>query len=198
MNGRDRFNAGTARGTVTRGQRDDRAISDDGSEVSSLSVIADGGREASPARVVADADVLAADLLCGGPAREALDLLWTHSWTTLVASDRLVKDAQQVIADFSKAAIADAWRERIDAWREPVSQPAGDHPALASAYHGGAMQVISFDESLTAAGAGAGLNQWFPVSVRTPHAFTTVFDPARLFPEVVGGDYHGPDREPRG
>ncbi|RLM83478.1 hypothetical protein D3D02_18005, partial [Halobellus sp. Atlit-38R] len=40
-------------------------------------------REPSPARVVADADALAADLLLGGAAREALDALRSHAWTTL-------------------------------------------------------------------------------------------------------------------
>ncbi|SHG69437.1 DUF7384 family protein [Halobaculum gomorrense] len=151
----------------------------------------------SPARVVADADVLAADLLVGGDARDALDGLRSHSWTTLVASDDLVADAEAVIAALADAALAADWRERVGAWREPVVQPAGDHPALASAYRGGAMHVLSFDERLTAAGVGAGLTDRLPVSVREPRAFAALFDAERLYPEVAEGAYPGPDRDPR-
>ena len=153
--------------------------------------------EQSPARVVADADVLAADLLVGGLARDALDVLREHSWTTLVASDALLDDAEAVVADLADPDLARDWRERLAAWREPVSHPAGDHPALASAYRGGAMQVVSRDPALTGPQAAAGLRGRFPVSVREPRAFATVFSPERLYPEVVGGEYPGPDREPR-
>jgi len=153
--------------------------------------------DASPARVVADADVLAADLLVGGDAREALDGLRAHSWTTLVASDDLLDDAEAVIAFLADAALAADWRERVDEWREPVAQPAGDHPALASAFRGGAMHVLSFDDRLTAPGTGAGLNDRFPVSVREPRAFAALFDAEKLYPEVGNGEYPGPDRDPR-
>ncbi|MFC7069409.1 DUF7384 family protein [Halobaculum lipolyticum] len=153
--------------------------------------------EPSPARVVADADVLAADLLVGGAARDALDPLRAHSWTTLVASDALLDDAAAVIADLADADLAAGWRAKAESWREPVAQPAGDHPALASAYRGGAMHVLSFDDRLTAAGTAAGLNDHFPVSVREPRAFATLFDAARLYPEVGDGEYPGPDRDPR-
>jgi hypothetical protein len=153
--------------------------------------------EQSPARVVADADVLAADLLVGGPARDALDVLREHSWTTLVASDALLDDAEAVVADLADPDLARDWRERLAAWREPVSHPAGDHPALASAYRGGAMQVISLDSALTGPRTAAELRDRLPVSVREPRAFATVFSPERLYPEVVGGEYSGPDRDPR-
>ena len=151
----------------------------------------------SPARVVADADALAADLLVGGVAREALDALRSHAWTTLVASDRLLDDAEAVIASLSDPGLAADWREAVESWREPVGQPAGDHPALASAYRGGAMQIVSLDPSLTGPGAAAGLRDRLPVSVREPRAFATVFDPAKLYPDAVGGEYPGPDRDPR-
>ncbi|WP_459881002.1 DUF7384 family protein [Halorubrum gandharaense] len=157
----------------------------------------DGRPEPSPARVVADADVLAADLLVGGTPREALDRLRRHSWTTLVASDALLNDAEAVITMLSDAELAGGWRTRMERWREPVTHVAGDHPALASAYHGGAMQVVSLDPSLTGPAAGAGLRGRFAVSVREPRAFAAVFSPARLHPEVVGGEYPGPDRDPR-
>ncbi|SDG16927.1 hypothetical protein SAMN04488067_11835 [Halorubrum xinjiangense] len=151
----------------------------------------------SPARVVADADALAADLLVGGAAREALDALRSHAWTTLVASDPLLDDAEAVIAALSDAGLAADWRAAVEAWREPVGQPPGDHPALASAYRGGAMQVVSLDPSLTGPGAAAGLRDRLAVSVREPRAFATVFDPAKLYPDAVGGEYPGPDRDPR-
>jgi len=154
-------------------------------------------REPSPARVVADTDALAADLLVGGAAREALDALRAHSWTTLVASDALLDDAEAVIAALADPALAADWRDAVEAWREPVAHPAGDHPALASAYRGAAMQVVSLDPSLTGARAAAGLRDRLPVSVREPRAFATVFSAEKLHPETVGGEYPGPDRDPR-
>ncbi len=154
-------------------------------------------REPSPARVVADADVLAADLLVGGAARDALDLLRSHSWTTLVASDPLLDDAGAVVASLADPDLAADWRDAVERWREPIAHPVGDHPALASAYRGAAMQTVSLDASLTGPQAAAGLRDRLPVSVREPLAFATVFDPERLYPEAVGGEYPGPDRDPR-
>jgi hypothetical protein len=151
----------------------------------------------SPARVVADADVLAADLFVDGHARAALDLLRSHSWTTLVASDPLVDDLEAVVAALADTGLARDWRAQVDRWRTPVSHPPGDHPALSSAYRGGAMQVISLDAALTGPHAAAGLRDRLPVSVREPRAFETVFSPARLYPEVADGSYSGPDRDPR-
>ncbi|GAB3420196.1 hypothetical protein GCM10027435_22440 [Haloparvum alkalitolerans] len=156
--------------------------------------------EPTPARVVADADVLAADLLVGGSARAALEALWRHSWTTLVASDALLDDAESVVADLADpadASLAADWRAAVADWREPVVHPPDDHPALGSAYRGGAMHVLSLDDRLTSAGAGAALRDRVPVSVREPRAFAAVFDAARLYPEVRDGDYPGPDRAPR-
>ncbi|SFR50230.1 DUF7384 family protein [Halogeometricum limi] len=152
----------------------------------------------SPARVVADADVLAADLFVDGDARAALDHLRAHSWTTLLASDALLDDAETLIADVGDASLAADWRARVDDWREPVDHPEDDHPALASAYRGGAMHVLSYDDRLTSARAAAALGGRFPVSVREPKAFATLFDAASLHAEVVGGEYGGPDSDPRG
>ena len=151
----------------------------------------------SPGRVVADADAFAADLLFDGAAREGLDALRSHAWTTLVASDPLLDDAEAVIASLSDADLAADWRAAVEAWREPIAQPPGDNPALASAYRGGAMQVVSLDPSLTGPEAAAGLRDRLPVSVREPRAFAAVFDPAKLYPDAVGGEYPGPDRDPR-
>jgi hypothetical protein len=153
--------------------------------------------EASPARVVADADVLAADLLVGGDAREALDHVRSHSWVTLVASDPLLDDAEAVVADLADPDLAADWRDRVEALREPVDHPDGDHPALASALHGGAMHVLSFDEDLQSAAAGAAIRGRVEASVRSPRAFAAVFDPESLYEAVEGGEYPGPDRDPR-
>jgi predicted nucleic acid-binding protein len=151
-----------------------------------------------PARVVADADVLAADLLSGGSAREALDHVRAHSWVDLVASDPLLDDAEAVIAALADRPLAAEWRERVERERVRVEQAAGDHPALASAYEGNAAQVLSFDEGVTSAGANLSLQSHVRVSLRTPAAFVTLFDPASLYEAVEGGEYPGPDRDPRG
>lgn len=153
--------------------------------------------EPSPARIVADSDVLAADLLVGGTARECLDRIRSHSWLTLVASDRLLDDAEAVIERLAEPALAADWRERIEALREPVDQPEGDHPALASAFHGGAMHVLSLDDRLTSVTGNTMVRDRVETTVRPPDAFVALFDPASFYPEVVGGEYPGPDREPR-
>lgn len=151
----------------------------------------------NPARFVADADVLAADLLVGGSAREALDVARAHDWVTLVASDPLLADAEAVIADCADADLATDWRERIDRLREPVDHPPGDHSALASAYNGDAPHLLTFDEGLQSAQAGAALRKHVDVSVREPRAFVSLFDPESIYEVVVGGAYPGPDRDPR-
>jgi hypothetical protein len=151
-----------------------------------------------PARVVADADVLAADLLVGGPAREALDVVRGHSWVELVASDALLADVEAVVVDLADPDLATVHRERLARERVAVDHPDGDHPGLASAYRGGAAHLLSFDENLGSAAAGAAINRRIPLSVRSPGAFLAVFDPAALYPEVEGGEYTGPDRDPRG
>jgi hypothetical protein len=151
----------------------------------------------NPARAVAGADVLAADLLVGGVARAALDHVRAHSWIDLVASDPLLDDAKAVIADVADADLAVDWRERVEAERVPVDHPAGDQPALASAYRGDAAHVLSFDEELNSVETAARLQGRTAMSVRHPKAFDAVFDPASLYDAVVGGEYPGPDRDPR-
>lgn len=146
-----------------------------------------------PAAVVADADVLAADLLVGGAAREALDPVRSHSWVRLVASEPLLDDAEAVIRQLADATLAADWRERIDREVELVEHQPGDQPALASAFAADAAHVLTLDDSLTSAKAGVGLQSYGNVSVRTPEAFAAVFDPAALYPEVKGGEYPGAD-----
>jgi hypothetical protein len=154
--------------------------------------------EPSPTRIVADSDVLAADLFVDGSARACLDHVRSHSWLTLVASDPLLADAEAVVERLADADLAADWRERIEDLREPVDHPAGDHPALASAYHGGAMHVLSFDEQLTSATGNTMVRNRVETAVRTPDAFSTLFDPGKLYPEVGSGEYPGPDCDPRG
>ncbi|GAA0647841.1 DUF7384 family protein [Salarchaeum japonicum] len=153
--------------------------------------------EPNPATVVADADVLAADLLCGGAARDALDHVRAHSWTTLVVSDPLLDDAHAVIAELADADLADAWRDRISELGEFVEHPEGDHPGLACAYHGNAAHLVTFDDSLQSVEANASLKQYVTTSVKSPDAFARLFDPERLYPVVADGEYPGPDRDPR-
>ncbi|GAB3681429.1 hypothetical protein GCM10028857_05650 [Salinarchaeum chitinilyticum] len=150
-----------------------------------------------PASVTADADVLAADLLADGPAREALDVVRSHSWIELVASDRLLDDAEAVIATLAEEELAADWRERIEREARAVEHPAGDHPGLASALHGDAAHLLSFDENLTSATAGVELQGRVSVSVRTPEAFLAVFDAEALYESLDEVPYEGPDRDPR-
>jgi len=175
-------------------ETDDEAGSEASREVDSSDPV-----DPSPARIVADADVLAADLLVGGDARDALDGVRAHSWVTLVASDPLLDDAEAVVATLTEgdADLAVEWRARIETLREPVAHPGDDHPALASAYRGGAMHVLTFDDGLRSAGAGAAIRGRVETSVKHPRAFATLFDPGSLYEAVEGGEYPGPDRDPR-
>ncbi|MFB6195818.1 MAG: hypothetical protein ABEI80_06580 [Haloplanus sp.] len=157
----------------------------------------DDPHDPSPARVTADADVLAADLLIGDPARAALDHVREHSWMTLVASEDLLDDAEAVVRTLGDETLARDWRTRAATASERVAHPAADHPALASAYRGGAMHLLTFDESLLSASAGAAISGRVETSVRHPRAFATLFDAESLYRAVVGGEYPGPDRDPR-
>lgn len=153
--------------------------------------------EVDPSRVVADADVLVADLLVGGVAREALDHVRRHSWVTLVASDELLADARAVIAALGDPALATDWYERIDSERIAVEQPPDDHPALASAYRGNAPHLLTFDEQLTSTSANLSLQSRMSVSIRTPDSFARLFDPESLYESLHDDSYPGPDRDPR-
>jgi len=148
-------------------------------------------------RVVADVDVLAADLLLGGAARDALDTVRAHSWMTLVASEALLDDAEALIADLANRDLATDWREKAEATATLVEHPDGDHPALASAAHGGAAHVLTFDETLRSAQTNATVKKYVTVSFTPPDGFARLFDPERLYPEVVGDAYPGPDCDPR-
>ncbi len=148
-------------------------------------------------RVVADADVLIGDLFGDEAAREAMDLIRSHSWLTLVATWELLDDAETIIADLREEDLALGWRANVEELATVVEQSPGDHPAIAAAYHGNAAQILSFDEELQSARVGAKLKPRVETSIRSPEAFLTVFDPERLYPVVCEGAYPGPDRDPR-
>ena len=156
------------------------------------------GERPNPARVVADADVLAADLLVGGAARDALDHVRRHSWVDLVASNPLLDETEQLVAALSNPGLAADHRERVEAERIRIEHPDGDHPALASAYRSGAGHLLSFDERLRSPATGVSIRSHVSVSVRTPDAFARLFDAGSLYEVVKDGSYPGPDRDPRG
>ncbi|MGA9402548.1 DUF7384 family protein [Haladaptatus sp.] len=152
----------------------------------------------NPARLAVDADVLVADVLVGGGARETMDIVRAHSWVELVASDELLDDAEEVIRELADDELANEWRERIEDLRIDVEQTPGDHPALASAHAGNAAHILSYDDSLRSAETASALQGRISVSVKRPDGFVTLFDPESLYDVVVGGEYPGPDHDLRG
>jgi predicted nucleic acid-binding protein len=153
------------------------------------------GHDAHPARVTADADVLAADLLVGGPARAALSQIRAHSWVKLVASDPLLDDAAGVIGHLADERLAADWRSVAERERVAVSHPADDHPGLGSAYRGDAAHLLTFDPDLASAQANRSVRPYVSLSIRTPDAFTRLFDPAGLYEHLHDDEYPGPDRD---
>lgn len=148
-------------------------------------------------RVVADADVLAADLLVGGDARDALDHVRRHSWMTLVASPPLLDDTEAVIARLADDDLAADWRETVESLAILVDHPPGDHPALAAAYHGNAAHVLTFDDSLLTTKANATAKRFVETSFKPPGGFARLFDPERFYGLVSDDPYPGPDLDPR-
>lgn len=153
--------------------------------------------ETPAARIVADVDVLAADLLVGGPTREALDHVRSHSWLTLLASEALLAETEAVVAELADPELAADHRERLVADTERVSHPEGDHPALATAYRGEAGHLLTYEASLRSAKTGLSLQPHAKLSVRPPDAFARLFDPVGVYELAVGGEYPGPDTDPR-
>ncbi|WP_266078862.1 DUF7384 family protein [Haladaptatus caseinilyticus] len=149
----------------------------------------------NPARIAVGADVLAADLLVGGDARQTMNIVRDHSWVEFVASDELLTEAEAVIRELADDELARDWREKIEALRIEVEQSPGDHPALASAYAGNAAHIISYDDDLRSAKTAATLQGRISVSVKRPDGFVALFDPESLYDVVVGGEYPGPDME---
>lgn len=165
-------------------------VSDDNAAVSR-------DHEPDPARLVADAGVLAADLLVDGASRAVLDVVRSHSWLELVATEALLDEAAAVVRSLADRSLADDWRTQVDDLAVVVDQPPGDRPALAAAYRGNAAGIVTLDERLRSAEAGANLRGLFEVSVRSPDAFLAVVDPAVLYELAFDGPYPGPDAESR-
>jgi len=149
------------------------------------------------ARTVADADVLAADLLVGGVAREALGHVRRHSWVELVASEALLDDAEAVIAELGAGELASDWREQIAPLCRLVEHPDGDHPGLAAAYRGEAAHLLTFDEALASARTNQSVQPHMSLSIRSPASFARLFDAESLYESIHEQPYPGPDREPR-
>ncbi|MFC7047054.1 hypothetical protein ACFQH6_18105 [Halobacteriaceae archaeon GCM10025711] len=150
-----------------------------------------------PTRVVADADVLAADVLVDGAAREALDRVREHSWLTLVVSEPLLDEAEAVVADLADADLAADWRATVAATATSVDHPSEDQPALACALHGQAAHLLTEDEELTSARTGASIRKYVATSIKRPDAFVRQFDAASLYEAEFDDEYPGPDRDPR-
>lgn len=150
-----------------------------------------------PAALAADADVLAADLFVDGDARAAMDVVRAHDWVTLVASDPLLDDAEAVIRALGDDSLARDWRANVESLATLVEHPEGDQPAVSAAVRGNAAHVLSLDGRLQSAETAASLSGRVNLSVKSPAAFARLFDPEKLYPTVVGGEYPGPDRDPR-
>ncbi|MFQ3284723.1 MAG: putative nucleic acid-binding protein [Natronomonas sp.] len=150
-----------------------------------------------PTHVVVDADVLASDLLVGGPARDVMDIIRSHSWLKLIVTEPLLEETQAIVESLADQSLADDWRAAIDELAVVVEQPPEDRPVLAAAYRGDASQIVTFDDRLRSAEAGATLRGLFEVSVRSPNAFLAVVDPTTLYELAFEGSYPGPDRKPR-
>jgi len=153
--------------------------------------------DTDPTRIVADADVLAADLLVGGAAREVLDHVRRHDWVELLASDALLEDATEIITVLADAGLATTWRTRIEQECVAVSHPDEDHPGLAAAYRGGAAHLLTFDDELTSAATNRSLQVHTSLSIRSPDAFARLFDPESLYESIHDDEFPGPDRDPR-
>jgi len=158
---------------------------------------ADADADPRVARLVADADVLAADLLVGGSSREALDHWRRHSWVSLVVTDSLLDDAAAVVAALAEESLAADWRALLTERATVVEADGTGHPALVAALAGNAAHLLSYDERLRSAAAGAAIRPYVEVSVKPPDGFARLFDPASVYEAAVGGSYPGPDRDPR-
>lgn len=152
------------------------------------------GETANPARIVAGADVLAADLLVGGAAREALDHVRRHSWVDLLASDQILDDAAGVVQTLADEQLAADWRALAARERVSVSHPDGDHPGLATAYRGEAAHLLTFDPDLASASTNLSVQPYAALSIRPPGAFARLFDPESLYESLHDDSYPGPDR----
>lgn len=145
-----------------------------------------------PTRVVADTDVLAADLLVGGSAREAIDMIRTHDFLSLITTDTILLETHRIIETLTEKGLADDWLSR--ARRDfPVVEPDGSgQPAIEAAAASNAATVLSLEERLLSTQAGLTIRDHVATSVRSPRAFVAMVDPAALkvaLEEVNDTDY---------
>ena len=150
-----------------------------------------------PTRVVADVDVLVADLFVDGDARAALDLVRSHSWLTLIVTDRLLDETAAVITSLADDRLATDWRATTAADATVVEPTRTGHPALEAAAAGQASTILSHDERFQRAATGAAIRPHLATSVKSPGAFRHLVRPASLYDVVADGSYPGPDRDPR-
>ncbi|MFP4590672.1 MAG: hypothetical protein ACLFMX_02130 [Halobacteriales archaeon] len=150
-----------------------------------------------PTRVVADADVLVADLFVDGEARAAMDVVRSHTWFELYASEELLETASAAVGELSETSLADDWLDRVRAEATLVDHPAGDTPALATAYRANAGHVVTYDARLRSAATGVRMRRAMPLSVRHPRAFVDRVDPAVVYELAMDAPYPGPDVDPR-
>lgn len=144
-----------------------------------------------------DTDCLVADLFVDGDARRVMDLVRSHTWLRLYASEHLIEEAADVIEHLAEPSLADAWRDRFEQMIERVDHPSEDHPAMASAYAGQTAHLISYDERLGSAQVGLSMRKAMPISIRSPRAFLSVFDPESLYESLFEEPYPGPDHGSR-
>lgn len=150
-------------------------------------------------RVVADAGVLASDILLDGSARAAMDLVRSHDWLGILASEPLLADGAAILRDLTDDSITKQWHDEIRSLVTAMEHPEGDHPAIATAAAGDARHVLSLDPELQSAETGVAIrrNATVETSVRSPAAFVRLFDPADIYEAVYGSSYPGPDQDPR-
>ncbi|MFB6186889.1 MAG: hypothetical protein ABEI86_08495 [Halobacteriaceae archaeon] len=146
---------------------------------------------------VIDSDVLIADLLIDGKARQALDLLRSHSWITVSISPELITECTTVLAEFIDDAVVNAWEEKITTFGNCVTPTATGNRALACAKEADAAHVITYDQRLLGVKAGVNMKPYVETSVKTPDSFLSIFEPEQLYEAVYDSPYEGPDQDPR-
>lgn len=133
-----------------------------------------------PTRIVADSDVLAADLLVGGSARKALDMIRTHEFLSLITTDTILLETQRIIEALADADLAEDWGSRARVEFTVIKPSGGGHPAFEAAATSNAATVLSLDERLQSMRAGVAIRDHVATSVKSPQAFVAMVDPKAL------------------
>ena len=133
-----------------------------------------------PMRIVADVDVLAADLLVDGTAREAMSMIRESATLSAVCSEELLSESREIIATLGDPTLAAAWERRARADFDIVEMRGDGHGALLTAAAGRAGTVLSHDEALQSVAAGVAIREHIETSVKSPDAFVSLVDPSRF------------------